>query len=182
MLWGKKKAALEDVFPLVAQNFYRFHNPRFAAAVKAIHPAQGEQHSQRVMVSMRALQVISCLYSALCIMECAEVGLRTVEGDGKIEGLVKAGLKDFMKEAPDVYAEIEKSLFSSRIGEINAFLQISGGKQRDEGNSLMVMFALDRILGDGKFASNPDALIQEAQVFSKAIFDVRVAFKNGLKR
>lgn len=181
MFWRTKKPDREDVERLVATNFYAFHDPTFAAAVKAGVALSSEAGAQRPLVAMRALHVLSCVYAGLCIMECAEVGLRTPDGDARIDSLVRAGLKAFMEDAPGLYDEMVP-LFSSRTSEINTVLQMCGGRPRSEGNAQLVMFAFDRILGSGEFAERADDLAEEAQIFAKAILDLRVSFLKGLKR
>jgi len=114
-------------------------------------------------------------------METADAGLRTADGDARIDALVWAGLKDFMKDAPDLHDGL-KTLFDARVSEINATLQICGGKQRSEGERLLTMYAFDRIFGREEFASRADALQAEAEVLAKAILDLRIAFRDGLKR
>ncbi len=180
MFWQKKKAGPEDISRLVAQNFYPFFNPVFPALVKAAK-ASGNQPVQNALTAVRALHVMSCVYSGLCIMETADAGLRTADGDARIDALVWAGLKDFMKDAPDLHDGL-KTLFDARVSEINATLQICGGKQRSEGERLMTMYAFDRIFGREEFASRADALQAEAEVLAKAILDLRIAFRDGLKR
>ena len=181
MFWQKKRAGPEDVSRLVAQTFYPFFNPVFPALVKAAKATSGNDPVQNALTAVRALHVMSCVYSGLCIMETADAGLRTADGDARIEALVWAGLKDFMKEAPDLYDGLT-ALFDSRASEINAVLQICGGKQRSEGESLLIMYAFDRIFGREEFASRADALQAEAEVLAKAILDLRIAFRDGLKR
>lgn len=181
MFWRTKKAGPDDVYRLVAQNFYPFFNPTFPAVVKAGKAISGDDRVKSALISMRALHAISCVYSGLCVMEIAEARLRTAEMDARIDGLVCAGLKDFLKEVPDRYEDLT-ALFDRRVSEINAVLEICGGKQRSEGNSLLIMFAFDRIFGREDFASHADALLSEAGVFTKAIIDLRIAFRAGLKR
>ncbi|CAH1691060.1 conserved hypothetical protein [Hyphomicrobiales bacterium] len=181
MFWQKKKAGSEDISRLVAQNFYPFFNPVFPALVKAAKANSGNEPVQNALAAVRALHVISCVYSGLCIMETADAGLRTADGDARIDALVRAGMKDFMKEAPDLYVGLT-ALFESRVSEINAVLQLCGGKQRSEGESLLIMYAFDRIFGREGFASHADALHAEIEVLTRAIFDLRIAFRNGLKR
>ncbi len=180
MFWQKKKAGPEDISRLVAQNFYPFFNPVFPALVKAAK-ASGNQPVKNALTAVRALHVMSCVYSGLCIMETADAGLRTADGDARIDALVWAGLKDFMKDAPDLHDGL-KTLFDARVSEINATLQICGGKQRSEGERLLTMYAFDRIFGREEFASRADALQAEAEVLAKAILDLRIAFRDGLKR
>lgn len=72
-------------------------------------------------------------------------------------------------------------LFDQRTSEIHALLQIAGGKPRDEGNMLIVMLTLDRVFGREVFEAHADALVPLGEVFAKAILDLRIAFRNGLK-
>lgn len=182
MFWGKKKTiADDDVLRLVAQNFYPFHEPTLAGLLKAIQAIGGVDAVKRAVMSTRAFHSVSSLYSALCIMECAEIGLRTPQLDGKIEPLVRAGLKDFMKSAAALYDGVA-ILFDQRISEINALLQVSGGKSRDEGNMLLVMFTLDRVFGRDEFQANSESLIPMGESLTKAILELRIAFRDGLKR
>lgn len=60
-------------------------------------------------------------------------------------------------------------------------MQIAGGKPRDEGNVLIVMLTLDRVFGRKVFEAHADALVPLGEVFAKAILDLRIAFRNGLK-
>ncbi|AMJ63177.1 hypothetical protein AXW83_25305 [Bosea sp. PAMC 26642] len=63
--------------------------------------------------------------------------------DAKIDPLVRAGLKNLMKPAGAIGDEVA-FLFDQRTSEIDALLQIAGGKPRDEGNVLIVMLTLDQ--------------------------------------
>lgn len=177
MFWGKKKTIADDeVLRLVAQNFYPFHEPTLTGLLKAIQSIDDVDAVKRAVMSIRAFHSVSSLYSALCIMECEETGLRTPQIDAKIEPLVRAGLKDFMKSAATVYDDVA-ILFDQRISEINALLQISGGKSRDEGNTLLVMFTLDRVFGRDEYQANSERLIPLGENLIKAILHLRIAFR-----
>ncbi|TCR63043.1 hypothetical protein [Bosea sp. BK604] len=181
MFWNKKKVTDEDVFRLVARSFYPFHDPTIAGLLKIAAHFDGGDRVKRAVISIRGFHSVSCLYSALCVMECAEAGLRTPDLDARIEAIVRAGLKDFMKPARSIYDDVA-TLFGKRVNEINGLLEICGGKSRAEGEGLLIMFTFDRVFGREEFMANPDATLPLAEAFTKAILELRIAFRNGLKR
>jgi hypothetical protein len=181
VFWSKKKPSDDDVLRIVAQGLLGFHDTILFALLKRINEIAGTDAAARSAMSIRAFFHINTLYSAVCIMSCADANLRTPHLDSQIEGMVQAGLKAFMKDAESLHDEVVR-FAGQRVDVINDMMMFVSGKSRTNGETLLIMITIERIFGKENFVERADELVDLGEKMTKSVFQIRADFIKNLKK